>query len=210
MPSGLDAAVLLWSSSPLLVSLAGISFIFLPLWEVQQSFKPWTCHLGWETFVGGRYNLMLLHGQAAVLLFPPLFQGYYPFPGVIEVEIHQWCVLFFNYVTKNQKRIWSGIIFCCLSVHRAPCWPLTVPRERLKAVATAKSEQWPLLHLLRLPSGRRLGLFRRSSWKMSARCKLLAILICGGIFQSQTLNHSGFDQCGLCFLFTDVYVHEYQ
>lgn len=82
-----------------LVSWAGISFMFLPLsWEAHQSCEPWMCHLSWETFVGGRYNLMLLHAQGAVLQIASLsttLPGYHPFPGVIKVEIHQRCILFF-------------------------------------------------------------------------------------------------------------------
>lgn len=147
------AALLL--SPPSLLGLYLLHVVALE-WEVLQSFEPWMCHLGWEIFVGGRFNLMWLSAQGAVLLIASLYTtlpGYPPFLVVVKVEIHQWCIIFDHYVTEKQERISSDIILYCFSVHGASFWPLTVPRERLKTtgfktliVIVATGRRWSSGH----------------------------------------------------------------
>lgn len=138
------------SAPPIILCCPAVSFMFSTLCgEPGQSFQPWTWHLGWATFVGGRFNLVLLCAQGVVLLIASRFhllcdsQSLQEQINLLEVWLTRINIvmmtsmtpLFFGAVhyfvrqmTERQKHIWSDIIWYNI----APCWPLVSALEHLK------------------------------------------------------------------------------
>lgn len=146
------------SAPPIILCCPAVSWCLLHVldtvrgaWAIlpAMDMTSWMSCTTWATFVGGRFNLVLLCAQGVVLLIASRFhllcdsQSLQEQINLLEVWLTRRNIVmvtsmtpllfgavhyFVRQMTERQEHIWSDIIW----YSTAPCWPLVLALEHLK------------------------------------------------------------------------------